>query len=91
MQGMEKDRLSFHDMPESEATGILLDFQVILAVIRKKAMRTNRNVLIVNLAISNLMLAFTVLPFLWLPCFLIFLYSVLPQRDTAYNAYRYTP
>lgn len=31
------------------------------------------------------------MPFLWLPCFLIFLYSVLPQRDTAYNAYRYTP
>lgn len=23
------------------------------------------------------------MPFLWLPCFLIFLYSVLPQRDTA--------
>ena len=31
------------------------------------------------------------LPFIWLPCFLIFLYSVLPQRDTAYSAYRYTP
>ena len=31
------------------------------------------------------------MPFIWLPCFLIFLYSVLPQRDTAYNAYRYTP
>ena len=31
------------------------------------------------------------IPFLWLPCFLIFLYSVLPQRDAAYNAYRYTP
>lgn len=31
------------------------------------------------------------MPFLWLPCFLIFLYSVLPQRDTEYNAYRYTP
>lgn len=31
------------------------------------------------------------MPFLWLPCFLIFLYSVLPQRDAAYNAYRYTP
>ena len=31
------------------------------------------------------------MPFIWLPCFLIFLYSVLPQRNTAYNAYRYTP
>ena len=31
------------------------------------------------------------MPFIWLPCFLIFLYSVLPQRDAAYNAYRYTP
>ena len=31
------------------------------------------------------------MPFIWLPCFLIFLYSVLPQRDTAYSAYRYTP
>ena len=30
------------------------------------------------------------MPFIWLPCFLIFLYSVLPQRNTAYNAYRYT-
>ncbi|CAD5221781.1 unnamed protein product [Bursaphelenchus xylophilus] len=40
---------------------------VILAVIRKKEMRTNRNVLIVNLALSNLMLALTTIPFLWLP------------------------
>lgn len=40
---------------------------VILAVIRKKDMRTNRNVLIVNLALSNLMLALTTIPFLWLP------------------------
>uniref|UniRef100_A0AC34Q1T9 G-protein coupled receptors family 1 profile domain-containing protein n=1 Tax=Panagrolaimus sp. JU765 TaxID=591449 RepID=A0AC34Q1T9_9BILA len=40
---------------------------VILAVIRKKEMRTNRNVLIVNLAASNLMLAITTIPFLWLP------------------------
>ncbi|KAK0397575.1 hypothetical protein QR680_002177 [Steinernema hermaphroditum] len=40
---------------------------VILAVIRKKEMRTNRNVLIVNLALSNLMLAITNVPFLWLP------------------------
>jgi hypothetical protein len=42
-------------------------FQVILAVIRRKDMRTNRNVLIVNLALSNLMLALTTIPFLWLP------------------------
>lgn len=40
---------------------------VILAVIRRKEMRTNRNVLIVNLALSNLMLAITTIPFLWLP------------------------
>ncbi|KAF1748292.1 hypothetical protein GCK72_024759 [Caenorhabditis remanei] len=40
---------------------------VILAVIRKKAMRTNRNVLILNLALSNLILAITNIPFLWLP------------------------
>jgi len=38
---------------------------VVLAVIRKKAMRTNRNVFIVNLALSNLMLALTIVPFLW--------------------------
>uniref|UniRef100_A0A915D9L0 G-protein coupled receptors family 1 profile domain-containing protein n=1 Tax=Ditylenchus dipsaci TaxID=166011 RepID=A0A915D9L0_9BILA len=38
---------------------------VILAVIRKKEMRTNRNVLIVNLALSNLVLALTTIPFLW--------------------------
>jgi hypothetical protein len=41
--------------------------QVIWAVIRKKEMRTNRNVLIVNLALSNLMLALINIPFLWLP------------------------
>ncbi|CAK5088967.1 unnamed protein product [Meloidogyne enterolobii] len=40
---------------------------VILAVVRKPAMRTARNVLIVNLALSNLMLALTTVPFLWLP------------------------
>ncbi|KAI1732080.1 7 transmembrane receptor (rhodopsin family) domain-containing protein [Ditylenchus destructor] len=40
---------------------------VILAVIRKKEMRTNRNVLIVNLALSNLVLALTTIPFLWYP------------------------
>uniref|UniRef100_A0A1I7TWH6 G_PROTEIN_RECEP_F1_2 domain-containing protein n=2 Tax=Caenorhabditis tropicalis TaxID=1561998 RepID=A0A1I7TWH6_9PELO len=40
---------------------------VILAVVRKKAMRTNRNVLILNLALCNLILAITNIPFLWLP------------------------
>ncbi|EGT53026.1 hypothetical protein CAEBREN_09467 [Caenorhabditis brenneri] len=40
---------------------------VILAVVRKKAMRTNRNVLILNLALSNLILALINIPFLWLP------------------------
>ncbi|CAI5453958.1 unnamed protein product [Caenorhabditis angaria] len=40
---------------------------VILAVVRKKSMRTNRNVLILNLAFSNLILAITNIPFLWLP------------------------
>uniref|UniRef100_A0A8R1HZ18 G_PROTEIN_RECEP_F1_2 domain-containing protein n=1 Tax=Caenorhabditis japonica TaxID=281687 RepID=A0A8R1HZ18_CAEJA len=40
---------------------------VILAVVRKKSMRTNRNVLILNLALSNLILAITNIPFLWLP------------------------
>ncbi|KAI6235227.1 putative G-protein coupled receptor C56G3.1 [Aphelenchoides besseyi] len=40
---------------------------VIIAVIRKKEMRTNRNVLIVNLAISNFLLAVVTVPFLWLP------------------------
>ncbi|KAF7635885.1 G_PROTEIN_RECEP_F1_2 domain-containing protein [Meloidogyne graminicola] len=40
---------------------------VIIAVVRKPAMRTARNVLIVNLALSNLMLALTTVPFLWLP------------------------
>ncbi|GMR61224.1 hypothetical protein PMAYCL1PPCAC_31419 [Pristionchus mayeri] len=40
---------------------------VILAVMRKKAMRTSRNVLIVNLALSNLILAVTNIPLLWLP------------------------
>ncbi|CAB3399813.1 unnamed protein product [Caenorhabditis bovis] len=40
---------------------------VILAVVRKKSMRTNRNVLILNLALSNLILALTNIPFLWLP------------------------
>lgn len=40
---------------------------MILAVIRKKEMRTNRNVLIVNLALSNLVLALTTIPFLWWP------------------------
>lgn len=50
--------------------------QVILAVIRKREMRTNRNVLIVNLALSNLMLALTNIPFLWLPSIdFEFLYS----------------
>ncbi|VDM24143.1 unnamed protein product [Toxocara canis] len=49
---------------------------VILAVIRKREMRTNRNVLIVNLALSNLMLALTNIPFLWLPSIdFEFLYS----------------
>uniref|UniRef100_F1L5G0 G-protein coupled receptor n=1 Tax=Ascaris suum TaxID=6253 RepID=F1L5G0_ASCSU len=39
-------------------------------------MRTNRNVLIVNLALSNLMLALTNIPFLWLPSIdFEFLYS----------------
>lgn len=36
-------------------------------MIRKKAMRTSRNVLIVNLALSNLILAVTNIPLLWLP------------------------
>ncbi|CCD63510.1 putative G-protein coupled receptor npr-8 [Caenorhabditis elegans] len=40
---------------------------VIMAVVRKKTMRTNRNVLILNLALSNLILAITNIPFLWLP------------------------
>ncbi|CAJ0584038.1 unnamed protein product, partial [Mesorhabditis spiculigera] len=40
---------------------------VILAICRKKSMRTNRNVLILNLAISNLILALTNIPLLWLP------------------------
>ncbi|VDM74331.1 unnamed protein product [Strongylus vulgaris] len=40
---------------------------VIMAVLWKKAMRTNRNVLILNLALSNLVLALTNIPFLWLP------------------------
>ncbi|CAD6189444.1 unnamed protein product [Caenorhabditis auriculariae] len=40
---------------------------VILAVVRKKTMRTNRNVLILNLAFSNLILALINIPFLWLP------------------------
>ncbi|EYC20065.1 hypothetical protein Y032_0023g849 [Ancylostoma ceylanicum] len=40
---------------------------VIMAVLWKRAMRTNRNVLILNLALSNLVLALTNIPFLWLP------------------------
>ncbi|CAJ0609267.1 unnamed protein product [Cylicocyclus nassatus] len=40
---------------------------VIIAVLWKKAMRTNRNVLILNLALSNLVLALINIPFLWLP------------------------
>uniref|UniRef100_A0A0K0D8X9 G_PROTEIN_RECEP_F1_2 domain-containing protein n=1 Tax=Angiostrongylus cantonensis TaxID=6313 RepID=A0A0K0D8X9_ANGCA len=42
-------------------------FQVILVVLWKREMRTNRNVLIVNLALSNLVLALINIPFLWLP------------------------
>ncbi|RCN31267.1 hypothetical protein ANCCAN_22949 [Ancylostoma caninum] len=38
-----------------------------MAVLWKRAMRTNRNVLILNLALSNLVLALTNIPFLWLP------------------------
>ncbi|PIC19062.1 hypothetical protein B9Z55_024738 [Caenorhabditis nigoni] len=48
-------------------TAVIGNGLVILAVIRKKAMRTNRNVLILNLALSNLILAITNIPFLWLP------------------------
>nr|CAD2174638.1 unnamed protein product [Meloidogyne enterolobii] len=48
-------------------TAVYTSFYVILAVVRKPAMRTARNVLIVNLALSNLMLALTTVPFLWLP------------------------
>ncbi|KAE9413498.1 hypothetical protein Angca_006916, partial [Angiostrongylus cantonensis] len=40
---------------------------VILVVLWKREMRTNRNVLIVNLALSNLVLALINIPFLWLP------------------------
>ncbi|PAV62579.1 hypothetical protein WR25_11368 [Diploscapter pachys] len=40
---------------------------VVWVVLRKKAMRTNRNVLILNLALANLMLAIINVPFLWLP------------------------
>ncbi|CAJ0945181.1 unnamed protein product, partial [Mesorhabditis belari] len=40
---------------------------VIYVICRKKSMRTNRNVLILNLALSNLVLAVTNIPFLWLP------------------------
>ncbi|KAL3112754.1 hypothetical protein niasHT_019728 [Heterodera trifolii] len=49
------------------ALALLGNGMVILAVIRKRGMRTARNVLIVNLALSNLMLALTTVPFLWLP------------------------
>ncbi|MFH4979110.1 hypothetical protein AB6A40_005819 [Gnathostoma spinigerum] len=49
------------------ACAVLGNGIVILAFLRKREMRTNRNVLIVNLALSNLMLAVTNIPFLWLP------------------------
>ncbi|KJH40534.1 7 transmembrane receptor [Dictyocaulus viviparus] len=41
--------------------------KVIMVVLWKREMRTNRNVLILNLALSNLVLALINIPFLWLP------------------------
>uniref|UniRef100_A0A914I7Y1 G-protein coupled receptors family 1 profile domain-containing protein n=1 Tax=Globodera rostochiensis TaxID=31243 RepID=A0A914I7Y1_GLORO len=49
------------------ALALIGNGMVILSVIRKRSMRTARNVFIVNLALSNLMLALTTVPFLWLP------------------------
>uniref|UniRef100_A0A914V575 G-protein coupled receptors family 1 profile domain-containing protein n=1 Tax=Plectus sambesii TaxID=2011161 RepID=A0A914V575_9BILA len=40
---------------------------VIFAILRKREMRTNRNVFILNLALSNLTLGLINIPFLWLP------------------------
>lgn len=47
--------------------GVLGNGLVIFVVVRRPEMRTTRNVFIVNLALSNFLLALILVPFLWLP------------------------
>lgn len=51
--------------------GALGNGLVIFAVARRPEMRTTRNVFIVNLALSNFLLALILVPFLWLPTYRI--------------------
>lgn len=51
--------------------GVVGNGLVIFVVVRRPEMRTTRNVFIVNLALSNFLLASILVPFLWLPAYRI--------------------
>lgn len=60
------------------AMGLVGNGLVIYVVLRKREMRTTRNVFITNLAIANFLLAAIWIPFLWMPSY---------QVEFKYNAF----
>lgn len=60
------------------AMGLMGNGLVIYVVLHKREMRTTRNVFIMNLALSNFLLAIIWIPFLWIPSF---------QVEFNYNAF----